>query len=463
MALFSLGDITINKGDDIRKGPLAPLTQSKYNNKNYRFPLDIGNSDKGHYMTFYIRQQDKTSFGGGSGGPSELASDNFNTAAQQASALAGGGSVTSKIQKGISAAKGSLGVDANFASGIGGKIQSGINQVGSALGSISSKINEVGGNIQSGLNNVFGQKSLPIGGDSAKTRSIISTNVKQIGEGDLAFLKTTKRTVSAITLYMPDTLLFNFTQSYDQLNIGNSIPGQLLAAGANNIDAIRKGFAEAKGGSLSGVADAAKGIDFAGAGAQAGQFAFAKGLQAAGQGAGELAFLKATGNVINPMIEMIYRSPNFRSFQFDFTFYPRDEREALEVQKILKQFQFHQAPEKSSVAGFLVPPSQFDIEFMYAGKQNPNIPAIAPACILTTIDINYAPQGASFYEVPGEVSPTLGGTGMPFAVNLVLQFQETVYLTKTDLELEDGAKGSESNKYTSTGILKQNKAQSGGL
>ena len=37
MALFSLGDITINKGDDIRKGPLAPLTQSKYNNKNYRF------------------------------------------------------------------------------------------------------------------------------------------------------------------------------------------------------------------------------------------------------------------------------------------------------------------------------------------------------------------------------------------------------------------------------------------
>tara|TARA_Y100001938_G_scaffold151009_1_gene245050 strand:+ start:2210 stop:3601 length:1392 start_codon:yes stop_codon:yes gene_type:complete len=463
MSLFSLGDIRINKGDDIRKGPLAPLTESKYNNKNYRFPLDIGNSDKGHYMTFYIRQQDKTSFGGGAGGPSELASDNFNTAAQQASALAGGGSVTSKIQKGISAAKGSLGVDANFSSGIGGKIQAGINQVGSAVGAISSKINEVGGNIQSGLNNVFGQKSLPIGGDSAKTRSIISTNVKKISEGDLKFLKTTKRTVSAITLYMPDTLLFNFTQSYDQLNIGNSIPGQLLAAGANNLDAIKQGFQSAKNLDMGGVADAAKSIDLKGGAQQVGQFAFAKGLQAAGGGAGELAFLKATGNVINPMLEMIYRSPNFRSFQFDFTFYPRDEREALEVQKILKQFQFHQAPEKSKVAGFLVPPSQFDIEFMYAGKQNPNIPAIAPACILTTIDINYAPQGASFYEVPGEVSPTLGGTGMPFAVNLVLQFQETVYLTKTDLELEDGAKGSESNKLTSTGVLKQNKAQSGGL
>ena len=70
---------------------------------------------------------------------------------------------------------------------------------------------------------------------------------------------------------------------------------------------------------------------------QAGSFAGLKAAQALGGGAGELAFLKATGTVINPMLEMIYRSPNFRSFQFDFTFYPRDEREALEVQKILKQ------------------------------------------------------------------------------------------------------------------------------
>lgn len=462
MALFSLGDIKFNKGAGFRKGPLAPLTESKYNNSNYRFPLDIGNADKGHYMVFYIRQQEKTE-AGDSRGPSNLAEDNFNTAAQQASQLSGGGSVTNKIQKGISAAKGSLGVDQNFGNGIGGKIQSGINQVGSAMGSVGSKISEVGGNIQSGLNNVFGKKSLPIGGDSAKTRSIISTNVKQISGGSLEFLKTTKRTISAITLYMPDTLLFNFNQTYDQLTPGNSFAGQLMAAGGSNLDKIKEGVDAAVGGELSKAAAAAEDI-VKSAGKQAGMFGGLKAAQAigGGSGAGELAFLKATGTVLNPMLEMIYRSPNFRSFQFDFNFYPRDEREALEVQKILKQFQYHQAPEKSSVAGFLIPPSQFDIEFMYGGKQNPNIPAIAPACILTTIDINYAPQGASFYEVPGETSPTLGGTGMPFAVNLVLQFQETTFLTKTDLELEDGAKGSENNKYTSTGKLKRNVAMSGG-
>ena len=62
----------------------------------------------------------------------------------------------------------------------------------------------------------------------------------------------------------------------------------------------------------------------------------------------QLHFFWLTGSVLNPMLEMIYTSPEFRSFQFDFNFYPRDEREALEVQKILQMFMFHQAlaPEK---------------------------------------------------------------------------------------------------------------------
>jgi len=144
------------------------------------------------------------------------------------------------------------------------------------------------------------------------------------------------------------------------------------------------------------------------------------------------------------MLEMIYKSPNFRTFQFDFTFYPRDEREALEVQKILERLRFHQAPEifkkGAEASGFLIPPSEFDIKFYYAGGENPNIPQIA-TCVLTTIDINYAPNGFSAYEVPGENKPSLGRTGMPVAVQATLQFQETTYLTKEDFR-EDLANAS---------------------
>jgi len=136
--------------------------------------------------------------------------------------------------------------------------------------------------------------------------------------------------------------------------------------------------------------------------------------------------------VQNPMLEMIYKSPNFRTFQFDFIFYPRDESEALEVQRIIERIRFHQAPEfAAGTQGFLVPPSEFDIKFYYGGAENPNIPQIA-TCVLTTIDVNYAPNGFTAYEVPNENFPALGRTGMPVAIQITLQFQEITYLTKKD-------------------------------
>jgi len=143
------------------------------------------------------------------------------------------------------------------------------------------------------------------------------------------------------------------------------------------------------------------------------------------------------------MLELIYKSPSFRTFQFDFSFYPRDEREALEVQKIIERLRFHQAPELVQDAqGFLIPPSQFDIKFYYGGVQNPNIPPMTTS-VLTNIDVNYAPNGWSAFEVPGENQPSLGRTGMPVAIQLTLQFQETTYLTKQDF-----------NSTRSSGVVK---------
>ena len=52
--------------------------------------------------------------------------------------------------------------------------------------------------------------------------------------------------------------------------------------------------------------------------------------------------------------------------------------------------------------------------------------------MLESIDLNYAPNGFSAYEVPGENKPSLGKTGMPVAIQMTLQFKETTYLTKED-------------------------------
>jgi hypothetical protein len=131
------------------------------------------------------------------------------------------------------------------------------------------------------------------------------------------------------------------------------------------------------------------------------------------------------------MVEMLYSSPQFRDFRFDFMFYPRSQKEAMEVQKILNKLHFHQAPEirNDTYSVFLIPPSEFDIKFYYNGIENENIPKIS-TCVLKSIDVDYAPGGFSAYEVPGEFEPALGKTGMPVAIRLSLSFTETEFMTK---------------------------------
>jgi hypothetical protein len=145
------------------------------------------------------------------------------------------------------------------------------------------------------------------------------------------------------------------------------------------------------------------------------------------------------------MIELIYSSPQLRTFQFEFFFYARSEKEAYDVQKIIDRFRFHQSPELQggldSQMGLLIPPSEFDIKFFYAGRQNPNIPPIG-TCVLTQIQVNFAPKGWTAYESIGENIAALGRTGMPVAIQMTLQFKETTIITKEDFNTQRvGAQG----------------------
>jgi hypothetical protein len=401
MALFGFSDISFDKGQT-KRGPLAKLVGSEFERTTLRYPLDVGNYDKAHYVVFYVRQQKTTSLTKRFVGSEKFTSDVTNVgAAGVIDAIKAGGDIPSKALNAVK--NGAI----NAASGFIGKITSGIT---------------------GGINNLFAQKGGGFTPNAEESQKLIDTSIKRITEKGLNInFKTTALTTDAIALYMPDTLNYSYSQSYDQLSLGSEFAGQVFAAGQSAYEDYKK------------TGDLGK------LGASLQKSGGENVKQILGEGLGSLlnsqqtaaAFLARTGRVVNPMLEMIYKSPNFRTFQFDFTFYPRDEREALEVQKILERLRFHQAPEilkgdkGSETSGFLVPPSEFDIKFYYAGGENPNIPQIA-TCVLTTIDINYAPNGFSAYEVPGENKPSLGRTGMPVAIQATLQFQETTYLTKED-------------------------------
>jgi hypothetical protein len=149
----------------------------------------------------------------------------------------------------------------------------------------------------------------------------------------------------------------------------------------------------------------------------------------------EAIFAGASQLAQNPQLELIYGKPDFRSFRFSFMFYPRSEKEAEEVYKLIQRLKFHQAPEiKNGTAGFfLVPPSEFDIEFYYNGQINPNIPTIS-TCVLQSIDLDYAPNGFHSFETPGDNSPKIGGTGTPVAIRMDLSFKETEIMTKFNFQ-----------------------------
>ena len=58
MAFFSLTDIKYISGQN-RDSEFA-LNANNFDAYNRRYPIDIGNTDKGHYMTFFIFTQERT-------------------------------------------------------------------------------------------------------------------------------------------------------------------------------------------------------------------------------------------------------------------------------------------------------------------------------------------------------------------------------------------------------------------
>ena len=234
------------------------------------------------------------------------------------------------------------------------------------------------------------------------------------------FVRTIERVTDTVALYMPDTLGFINNQGYSDVQLGTDPIAKGSDVVVTAVDTIRKG-----GFNLDTLKQL--GLNLA---------PFLANQLARNSAFLQTSFTALFGVVQNPKLELLYSAPEFRTFRFDFVFYPRSSTEATQVQNIISRLTFHQAPEiKTEGNGFfLVPPSEFDIQFYYNGKINPNIPKIS-TCVLQSIDLDYAPNGFAAYEVDSKYGdgsvPSVGGTGMPVAIRMSLQFKETDILTKS--------------------------------
>jgi len=364
MALFSFGDIQFKTSTRKGFGPTESLLGGKYGYDILRYPIDLGDYGKGHYMVIHINEQVKTQF---------------------ESKAVNNGDEPTIIQ----------------------------NRADNNIATLGSNLIKNADKLVEGVNSITGGR----GGQ------LINSLVNSVSTTDretftLGFARTIRRTSDTIALYMPDTLNFTHNQSYSEFTLGKSLPSALLTGGASAVDAINSNPNNASATAESLLRNLSP---------------FAAGIFAEKFDITKVGFAAVTGQVLNPMLEMLFTSPALREFRFDFMLYPRSEEEAVEIHRILDKLKYHQAPEFNTASNgfFLVPPSEFDIKFYYNGKENPNIPKIS-TCVLTSIDLDYAPNGFAAYELPKVNVPSKGGTGMPVAIRLSLNFKETEYLTKSN-------------------------------
>jgi hypothetical protein len=237
----------------------------------------------------------------------------------------------------------------------------------------------------------------------------ISSDVKgQYASIDLS--RETVRTSHSIRLYMPDTLQWNFAQQWRDPHLSDSGRVQALAPGVQIAEGVATGTGS---GVLAGVITAIK-------------TAGSKILEVA-TGLPDGLVLSKLGHAVNPMIEVLYTSPDLRTFTLEFNFAPRSYQEGVDVQRIIRAFKFFAAPEVPDQGGLgflMIPPGDIDIEFSIStlGKIS--------TCVLKNIDLDYAPNGFVAYQEPGNIRE-----GMPVNIRMRLEFTETEYITK-DLVLK---------------------------
>ena len=132
------------------------------------------------------------------------------------------------------------------------------------------------------------------------------------------------------------------------------------------------------------------------------------------------------GKAINPRKELVYNSPELRTFEFSYEFYPRNLKESQMVEAMIKMFRFHAAPALATGGNFLVPPSIFAIKFykrnMNSVEENPFLLKMRD-CALTEVNIDYTPNG----------NFSAFGSGAPVAITMSLTFKELDINVKDDV------------------------------
>tara|TARA_B100000780_G_scaffold264990_1_gene220078 strand:- start:167 stop:1336 length:1170 start_codon:yes stop_codon:yes gene_type:complete len=350
---FGSSGFTETDNINLTKSPVSSLDSDPLRFGTYQFPKDVfENQQLGHYMVFYINQQDRQKYDYGD----------------------------SKLNIDLT------GVDLGFRSALA--LDTGLPAHRNRL---KIKRNELTGGSYDSNDDLL----------SATDYNRNSSAMQQLGKAR----KTTKRITDSIALYLPGQVTDTTGVTYEDLPTG--LVGKVLGDAAGlvksyNQDDFEKVGQQAAAGLKAFVTEAGRRLL---ATAAEGLL----GAEGAVQGVNKLF-----GQADNPFVEVLFSGVNIRTFTYNFEFAPRNEVETDEIQQIIQLFRFHMVPELQSQNGrYLTLPSTFDIHYMYKANngnsyENDYYTRLS-TCVLKNCDVNYTPTGVKSFDsgAPTRITMTL--------------------------------------------------------
>ena len=363
------------------------VATSPFKTQQLTYPADLGTegSEQGHYIIFTVREFTKsgdveTSEKSDAAKPVNLGGFKYNTKIDNNAILS---------NFGIPSKKNLLGNN---------KIE----------GLSADKFDQVS-QLFSTASNPVGNESIP-GIDDLKGRTL-----EQDAPNRLTVRAPTQRSSTFITLYMPPQVK-NITGA-------NYKDQELSATGAAaTTAAFSDGITSSQIESLKGVItrNLTKGL--------ADKFLGALGVD----GIKELLTLNE-GILVSNRMELVFDSVTKRQFTYTFNFYPKSEKEAIEVDKIIRVFRANMLPTRVgdiTLVNNLGVPNEFNIDYMYKGQQNSFMNRIGN-CVLSDMDVTYGgDKFAGFRLTQNE----FGNGSPPTETTVTLTFRELDILTRELVE-----------------------------
>lgn len=141
--------------------------------------------------------------------------------------------------------------------------------------------------------------------------------------------------------------------------------------------------------------------------------------------------MRASGEMLNPNLELLFAGPTLRSFRFSFKLTPRNQDERDQVLQMIRCLKQNMAPKVkgTSIDGTMMKtPSVFELRYRSGGGDHPFLNHFKQ-CFLENISVNYTADGtyATYHD----------GTPVSMSMDLSFKELEPIY----DVDYDTGTQG----------------------